>query len=116
MATDWAAWQQKPQPPAISKITVLQTTWTDCPVEIQEVIGHMWRDRELGNDHHIIKTSLIDLSELISEGPHMVNAYNSKKGVREDIEINYQLLLDYLEKNLGPDAKADEEIWLHLWW
>lgn len=41
-----------PNSPAISLVTVLEATWTDCPLEVQNEIRVLWRDNEFGNDNN----------------------------------------------------------------
>ncbi len=83
---------------ALNKVWVLSTTWTDCPEEVKDVVRGMWRERELGNDHYVIFTSIDSLKEEIDF---------------EESKENLQIIVDYLEsKGVGPE----EEVIIHYWW
>lgn len=116
MATDWNAWFGREHPPALSKIWVLQTTWTDLSVELQEIVSGLWRTFERGNDYYIIKTSVADLAEMQDDGITAEKWYwgeteEEKRGwVKEPLDL--QPLIDYLEEK----GVGEEEVWLHLWW
>lgn len=115
LARNWAEWFKRPMPPALTKIWVLQTTWTDLSVELQEIVSGLWRNRELGNDNYIYKTSCADLAEMQEEGITAEKWYwgeteEEKRGWVEE-PLNLQPLIDYLEEK----GVGNEEVWLHLW-
>lgn len=35
---------------AISKVTILEATWTNCPEDVKKDIRTLWQDNEYGND------------------------------------------------------------------
>lgn len=103
--------------PALSKIWVLQTTWTDLSVELQDIVGALWRTAELGNDNYIYKTSIIDLAQMSDKG---VTAQKWYWGETKEEQIGWieepldiKPLITYLEEK---DIGVKEEVWLHLWW
>lgn len=115
MGHDWV--KMGHNSPALTKIWVLQTTWTDLSIELQDIVGGIWRNAELGNDHYICKTSIIDLIQMNDEG------YTAEKwrwGEAEEEKIGWVVepldltpLIKYLE---DKGISVEEEVWLHLWW
>lgn len=116
MSHDWVAMGHG-NSPALSKIWVLQTTWTDLSVELQDIVHALWQANELGNDNYILKTSIIDLAQMNDEGMTSQKWYwgstpEERKGWVEE-PLDLRPLITYLEDK-GIETK--EEVWLHLWW
>jgi len=115
MATDWNEWFGHEHPPALQKEWVLRSTWTDCPVEIQEIIGRLWSMRDLGNDNYVYKTTIEDLEELqaeSAEGEAEWEVWKDEDGwVNEPVQVGS--LISYLQA-LGVQPK--EAIMIHHWW
>jgi hypothetical protein len=100
----------------VRKITYMDVQWSDCPLEVKEVVKLMWRRNELGNDHYIINTSIEGLLEDIDEANdypeyHSVSVY--KNGAHVNTLIPYITLVEYLR---DQGVTEDEEVIIHWWW
>jgi len=89
---------------------VLRTTWTDCPVEIQEIVGRLWGLRDLGNDNYVFKATIEDLEEIQENGTEW-EVWKDDEWVTEPIQV--EPLVAYL-RALG--VKDDENVMIHHWW
>tara|TARA_B100002019_G_C21224794_1_gene576772 strand:- start:110 stop:439 length:330 start_codon:yes stop_codon:yes gene_type:complete len=85
-------WKEK-QPDGInsvSKVTVLHTQHSDCPVEVEEEVISIWKEEGFHNDVYFKKTFLDDC--LLEKYPNI-----------------YMWLLH-------KGVKKEEEFWIHWWW
>ena len=70
--------------------------WSDCPVEIEEIVKKMWSAYELGNDYCFLKfTSFNDLKEKIDE------------------EEDFKTFIEYCR---SQGIKDNELCVIHWWW
>ena len=114
MSTNWNEWFGREHPPALKKEWVLSTVWTDCPVEIQDIVSCIWTEYELGNNNYIHKTSIENLKEFQEESKDRTwEIWDSKINKWSHIPINVQPLIDYLEA-LG--VQEQESVIIHHWW
>jgi hypothetical protein len=79
------------------KISFLDAQWSTCPIEVETQIKRLWRSFDLGNDHHIIKTSINELMEISDDSGFKTNA-----------------IIQYLVEQGITDN--DELIIIHWWW
>ena len=114
MSQDWNKLFGHEHPPALSKVTVLQTTWTDCPEDIQKIIETLWQVRELSNDHCIYKTSIKRLAGMLKDNFECEQWQEEEPSGWVTKKLDLQPLIDYLKAHNVTDET--EEIWLHLWW
>jgi hypothetical protein len=85
---------------AVSKITLVESTWTDMPKEAVEVIEELWACWEYGNGSYYHRCSIKSLEEEVESG-----------FLNTDIDI--QPLTDFLRSSGIED---NEDILLHYWW
>lgn len=99
-------------------VKFLDVQWSNCPVEIEDVVKQMWTRRELGNDNYILKTDFDQLDEAIAETDedptcHTTRCYDRNSMTRVERQINYRLLKDFLvSKGVNPG----ETVYIHWWW
>lgn len=65
-------------PECIQTVTVFEVQWSNCPVEVQDEVRELWRDREYGNDHYYAKWD--SDGELCDRYP-IIAEYLKSKGV-----------------------------------
>lgn len=53
----------------VRTVKLIDVQWSDCPVEIEDIVRDLWQDYELNNDHCIIKLSGIDDVEEVIQDP-----------------------------------------------
>lgn len=90
-------WQNKKcdGKPCVRAIKLVDVQWSDCPVEIEEIVRKMWQSNELGNDHYVIK-------------------FKSFEDLEYGIEADeYKLLTEYFE---SQGIKDGDECFIHWWW
>lgn len=112
MPTDWNDWFKHEHPPALKKEWTLNSTWTDCPVEVQEVIENIWEWQELGNDNYKYEASINDLIESQTSGETW-RVWQDEPSEWIDVPINMQPLIDYLKAKGVAD---DENVIIMHWW
>lgn len=96
--------------PALHKMWVLDAQWTDCPLDVYQIIRRLWTVHNLGNDVYILRRSIDDLLEL--EDLFTEEWDNQKREyVTEPLDI--YPLIKYLRDKGIPD---DEDIIIHWWW
>lgn len=103
--------------PALKQQWVLDAQWTDCPVEIEEIVKNLWRYHELGNDNYMLRRSINDFLEIEQDGFEVEQWFwgeteEEKKGWVV-APASLQPLIDYLREKGIPD---DEDIIIHWWW
>src|SRR5690606_15050579 len=94
----------------LTKKWFVDAQWSDCPVEVREAVGFIWRYYELGNDRHIIKTSIRDLEEPFIEDD--VDSFLEDDS--KELEVQQKIVANYIRKT-QPSIGIDEEIILHWW-
>lgn len=96
----------------VRNVKFFDVQWSNCPIEVEEVVKQLWRFYELGNDRYIIKTSIEYLTEL--QGPdYSVSVEWRVDGEWKEVEINIQLLIDFLR---FKGVTEEEQIIIHWWW
>lgn len=98
--------------PALTKQWVLDAQWTDCPLDVEQVVKDLWRYHELGNDKYMLRASIDSLRELVTAGEE-VNKFDEVKREWGYTPLVVQPLIDYLIEKGIPE---DEVIIIHWWW
>lgn len=81
---------------SVRSVKLFDVQWSDCPVEIEEIVEKMWQDYELGNDHyHLTFKGFDDLKEMMSD------------------EVDFELVKEYLQTK---GVKDNDEVIIHWWW
>ena len=103
--------------PALKKQWVLDAQWTDCPVDVEEVIKNLWRTYELGNDHYMLRISIKDLQEKEDSGYEAEKWFWGEKDEDKKgwitVPSSLMPLIQYIRDAGIPD---DEQIIIHWWW
>lgn len=114
---DWATKTIEKPKEALTKRWFFDVQWSNCPVEVEQVVKWLWRDYDLGNDHYFLKLSIDDIVGMEEEGPvadvwYWGETEEERRGWVEE-PVSYQPLIDYLR---SKDLSEDEEIIIHWWW
>lgn len=83
--------------PALQKRWVLEAQWSDCPIEIEEIVGELWSVAGLRNDNNVYITTIEGLLE---------------EEYRID-ESSRKMLVDYLRETGVQDG---ETVYIYYWW
>lgn len=103
--------------PAMRQMWVLDAQWTDCPLEIEEIVKALWRHYELGNDRYMLRNSMETFLEMEEDG---FQREVFKWGETPEQQLGWvkepmslMPLVDYVRSKGIPD---NEEIIIHWWW
>jgi hypothetical protein len=100
-------------PPALSKVTFFDVQWTDCPVEIEDMVRALWAFFELGNDNYMIDTTINHIREMADDHDWYIKKFNNETIEWEKNEFDLNVLADFL---LERGVEKDERIIIHWWW
>lgn len=112
---DWQKEDVSDSAPAIQQKTVFEVQWTDCPVEVEVEVKHLWRWQELRNDHCYFNWDRDDEHCFDVTDPH---APKAPEGVTEEqadeegvaIRLLYPLIDEFLM------SRGVEKCLIHWWW
>lgn len=93
-------WEDRPvectDNPGIKKVWMLDAQWSTCPTEVETQVKQLWHLYDnLGNDHSMLKLTIMDLEEIHSK------------------EFPTDLIIEYLRANDVPET---EMVIIHWWW
>lgn len=69
---------------SVNKIWFFDVQWSDCPIEVESEVKHIWSNCEYGNDDYVYKTELND--DLFDDYPK-VYLWLKFKGVQENEKV-----------------------------
>lgn len=102
-------------PSAIQQKTVFEVQWTDCPVEVEAEVRHLWRWMELGNDNFYFSWDreegyCLDLSD--KSAPPRPEGVTDEQAEEEGVAIRilYPLIDEFLM------SRGVKECLIHWWW
>lgn len=98
---------------AVRKAWILDAQWSDCPVEIEDIVRQLWRMNELGNDRYILKLSIEDMVENYADEAEAEVWQNEEPRGWVNQKIDFVTLAAYLR---SKGIKDDEDVWIHWWW
>lgn len=98
---------------SVTKKWFFDVQWSDCPVEIEELVSSLWSKYELGNDNYILKTSPLDCRETLTGSKFVWGPTKEEQLGWVEHELDGNLLADFL---VGKGVGEEEDVIIHWWW
>lgn len=111
---DWQTRDISDVDPAVSQVSVFNAQWTDCPVEVEKEVKHLWGWQDLKNDvcyfrwDRDAKHAFILGDRYAPKGPEGLTEEEADNGV--PLRLLYPLIDEYLM------SKGVEKCLIHWWW